>query len=91
MALAHPGAGRANIATKPELEGHFAAESPDFNLAVPDQIRVEIFLRHFEKWVADKAQGHDTMPNFVMLRLPDDHTAGNPAPANPRQGLCGRQ
>jgi len=25
-----------NIATKPELVGHFAAEAPDFNLAVPE-------------------------------------------------------
>ena len=36
----------SNIAIKPELEGHFATEAPDFNLAVPDQIRVDIFLRH---------------------------------------------
>jgi hypothetical protein len=27
-------------------------------------------------WLADKAQGKDTMPNFVMLRLGNDHTAG---------------
>ena len=65
-----------NIATKPELVGHFAEEAPDFNLAVPDQVRVEVFLRHLKGWVADKEQGKDTMPNFVMLRLPDDHTAG---------------
>jgi hypothetical protein len=56
--------------------GHFAAEAPDFNLSVPDQIRVDIFLRHLKGWEADLAQGHDTMPNFVLLRLPNDHTAG---------------
>lgn len=66
----------SNTPTKPELVGHFAEEAPDFNLAVPDQIRVDIFQRHLEKWVADKQQGHDTMPNFVMLRLGNDHTAG---------------
>ena len=66
----------ANIATKPELVGHFAPESPDFNLFVPDQIRVDIFLRHLKTWIADKEQGKDTMPDFVMLRLPNDHTAG---------------
>ena len=65
-----------NIATKPELVGHFAPEAPDFNLAVPDQIRVDIFLRHLKGWIADREQGKDTMPNFVMLRLPNDHTAG---------------
>ena len=66
----------SNKATKPELVGHFAAEAPDFNLTVPDQIRVNIFMRHLKTWIADKEKGRDTMPNFVMLRLPDDHTAG---------------
>ena len=66
----------ANTATKPELVGHFAEEAPDFNLAIPDQIRVDIFMRHLQGWVADKQQGKDTMPNFVMLRIPNDHTAG---------------
>jgi DNA-binding beta-propeller fold protein YncE len=74
----------ANVATKPELVGHFAEEAPDFNLMVPDQVRVEIFLRHLKGWVADKEKGKDTMPNFVLLRLPNDHTAGTrpggPAP-----------
>ena len=58
-----------NIATKPELVGHFAPEQPDFNLRVPDQIRVEVFLRHFKGWVADREAGKDTMPNFIMLRF----------------------
>ncbi len=66
----------SNTATKPELVGHFAAEAPDFNLAIPDQIRVDVFLRHLKQWEADKAQGKDTMPNFIQLRLPDDHTNG---------------
>ena len=65
-----------NVATKPELVGHFAPEYPDFNLHVPDQIRVAIFLRYFDKWKKDREAGRDTMPNFVLLRLPDDHTAG---------------
>ncbi len=33
-------------------------------------------MRHLKGWVADKQQGKDTMPNFVMLRLGNDHTAG---------------
>ncbi|MGO9638497.1 MAG: beta-propeller fold lactonase family protein [Terracidiphilus sp.] len=66
----------ANVPTKPELVGHFAEEAPDFNLAVPDQVRVEVFLRHLKTWADDKAQGKDTMPDFILLRLPDDHTAG---------------
>ncbi|MGB7265728.1 MAG: bifunctional YncE family protein/alkaline phosphatase family protein [Terracidiphilus sp.] len=78
-----------NIATKPELVGHFAPEAPDFNLMIPDQIRVDIFMRHLKKWVADRAQGHDTMPNFVMLRLPNDHTAGTrPGGPSPKSSVA---
>jgi DNA-binding beta-propeller fold protein YncE len=65
-----------NIATKPELVGHFAPESPDFNLRVPDQIRANVFLRHLEQWERDRAAGNDTMPNYIQLRLPNDHTEG---------------
>jgi YVTN family beta-propeller protein len=79
----------ANVATKPELVGHFAAEAPDFELAVPDQVRVEVFLRHLKEWVADKEQGKDTMPNFVLLRLPDDHTAGTrPGGPTPKSSVA---
>jgi DNA-binding beta-propeller fold protein YncE len=74
----------SNTATKPQLVGHFAEEAPDFNLQIPDQIRVNIFERHLKQWVADREQGKDTMPSFVLLRLGNDHTAGTrpggPAP-----------
>jgi len=66
----------SNTATKPELVGHFAPEAPDFELRVPDQVRVNIFLNHLKGWLADRAQGKDSMPEFIMLRLPNDHTAG---------------
>jgi len=79
----------ANVATKPELVGHFAEEAPDFELMVPDQVRVEIFLRHLKGWVADKKQGKDTMPNFVLLRLGDDHTAGTrPGSPTPKASVA---
>jgi DNA-binding beta-propeller fold protein YncE len=79
----------ANIATKPELVGHFAEEYPDFNLAIPDQVRVEIFLRHLKGWVADRQQGKDTMPNFIQLRLPNDHTAGTrPGGPTPKSSVA---
>ena len=78
-----------NIATKPELVGHFAPESPDFDLRVPDQIRVNVFLRHFAQWEKDRAAGHDTMPNYVMLRLPDDHTEGTrPGGPSPKSSVA---
>jgi DNA-binding beta-propeller fold protein YncE len=66
----------SNVPTKPELVGHFAPEAPDFNLRVPDQIRTEVFLRHMKGWVADREAGKDTMPNFITMRLGNDHTSG---------------
>ena len=66
----------SNVATKPELVGHFAPEAPDFALLIPDQVREDIFERHLAGWIADKQAGKDTMPNFVMLRLANDHTNG---------------
>ena len=78
-----------NVATKPELVGHFAAESPDFNLMVPDQIRVNVFLRHLAVWEKDRAVGKDTMPNFIQLRLPNDHTAGTrPGGPSPKSSVA---
>ena len=68
-----------DVAGKPELVGHAALDYPDFNLRVPDQIRVNIFLRYFDKWVAEGG-----LPEFVMIDLPNDHTegtrAGGPTP-----------
>ena len=76
-----------DVATKPELVGHFDPRYPDFELAFPDQLRVEEFLTHFRSWVAErvaqKNAGTDPMPAFVMLRLPNDHTAGT-RPGMPR-------
>jgi DNA-binding beta-propeller fold protein YncE len=67
---------KQNIATKSELVGHFDANYPDFELSFPDQLRVEEFLTHFHEWVSERQQGHDEMPQFIQLRLPNDHTAG---------------
>jgi hypothetical protein len=69
--------------------GHFAPEAPDFNLMIPDQIRVAVFLRHFEQWKRDLEEGHDTMPDFILLRLPDDHTQGTrPGGPTPRASVA---
>jgi hypothetical protein len=78
-----------NIATKPELVGHFAKEAPDFNLRVPEQIRAEVFLQHFSGWVKEREAGKDTMPNFIILRMGNDHTAGTtPGGPTPRSSVA---
>ncbi len=79
----------SNTATKPELVGHFAPEAPDFELMVPDQIREDVFERHLAQWIADKKSGNDTMPNFIQLRLPNDHTAGTrPGGPSPKSSVA---
>ncbi len=67
---------KENVPTKPELVGHFDPKYPDFELSFPDQLRMEEFLTHFRQWVQERGQGRDTMPQFIQLRLPNDHTAG---------------
>lgn len=63
--------------TKPELKGHFDPNSADFKLDYPDQFRADEFLREFAGFVKARASGSgEQMPQFVLLRLPDDHTAG---------------
>ena len=62
----------SNTATKPELRGHFDPLYPDFELAFPDQLRVEEFLTKLRGWTS----GESAMPDFIQLRLGNDHTAG---------------
>jgi len=74
-----------NIAATAELRGHFDPLFPDFEVAYPDQLRVDEFLNEFSKFVESRKAGKDDMPQFILLRLPNDHTAGlrkgQPAPS----------
>jgi DNA-binding beta-propeller fold protein YncE len=65
-----------NIAGELELRGHFDPLFPDFEVSYPDQLRVDEFLNEFHGFVDSRKAGKDTMPQFILLRLPDDHTAG---------------
>jgi len=78
-----------DIATKPQLVGHFDPNFPDFELSFPDQLRASEFITVFNKWLADLKDGHDDMPSFIMLRLPNDHTAGTrPGGPTPRSSVA---
>jgi len=69
--------------------GHFDPQSVDFNLRVPDQFRVEVFLTRLKQWEAERKQGKDIMPNFIMLRLPNDHTGGTtPGGPTPKSSVA---
>jgi len=66
-----------NVAAQLELRGHFDPLFPDFEVAYPDQLRADEFLNEFNAFVsARKTQGKDPMPQFILLRLPNDHTSG---------------
>jgi hypothetical protein len=78
-----------NVATKPELIGHFDPRFPDFNLNFPDQLRADEFLNEFEQFVTKRIAGQDTMPQFILLRLPNDHTsATKPGIATPAAAIA---
>ncbi len=47
---------------------------PTYNMAIPDQFRIDQFIKEFEKkWMT----GKDTMPEFMTVIIPNDHGAGN--------------
>jgi DNA-binding beta-propeller fold protein YncE len=45
---------RRNVATKPELRGHFDSRFADFKVDYPDQLRADEFLREFDSFVRSK-------------------------------------
>ncbi len=66
----------SNMASEAELRGHFDPLFPDFEVAYPDQLRADEFLNEFHQFVEAREAGKETMPQFILLRLPNDHTAG---------------
>ncbi len=54
-------------------------EAPGWNMDIPDQIRADVFLREFAEF-----EKSGTLPNFIIIYLPNDHTSGtaegNPTP-----------
>jgi hypothetical protein len=78
-----------DVATKPELVGHFDPRFPDFNLNFPDQLRADEFLNEFDQFVSKRNGGDDAMPQFILLYLPDDHTSGaKPGIATPAAAVA---
>ena len=61
----------AYVPTKLSLAAHTNRAYPGWSLEIPDQVRVEIWLKEFQDFVrAGK------MPALEFVRLPNDHTAG---------------
>ncbi|HZP00146.1 MAG TPA: beta-propeller fold lactonase family protein [Terriglobia bacterium] len=73
-----------NVPTKPELRDNFDPHFPDFRPQYPDQLRVDEFMNEFAGFVQARKQGQGTeLPQFVILRLGNDHTLGT-RPGMPR-------
>jgi hypothetical protein len=67
------------VGNKPFLDQVTDHEYPGFNLDIPDQRRMDIWIRALEQFGRD-----GTMPQLEIMRLPNDHTAalkgGAPTP-----------
>ncbi|HUO52909.1 MAG TPA: bifunctional YncE family protein/alkaline phosphatase family protein [Gemmatimonadaceae bacterium] len=57
--------------TKKVLAGHVNPDYSAFDLAIPDQRRVDVWLKDFAAW-----ERTGEMPALVIMRLPNDHTSG---------------
>ena len=59
----------------PSLNAIMNPYYPRFDTSVPDQYRVDIWLRDFKK-----AEQTGQAPNLTLMWVPDDHTGGPPYP-----------
>ncbi len=64
----HPGFYRASDAN---LRPYTSTTYPCFDLSVKDVTRFSIWKKEFDRYVAG-----DSLPDFILMRLPNDHTAG---------------
>jgi len=59
----------------PAVYDHLVTNFPQFDLNIPDQFRVDLWVQDFKK---DVAAG--TVPSLSILWVMDDHTGGPPTP-----------
>lgn len=71
----HPhGPDQPGVARVPGLEGHFDPRYVGWDMDIPDVRRAEWFIEDFERLVQE-----DKLPQFMIVRLPNDHTIGTRA------------
>jgi YVTN family beta-propeller protein len=58
----------------PSVEEHLNPDFPNFNTGIPDQYRLDIFLKDFESYVKN-----NNLPNLIVMTLCTDHTSGTSA------------
>ena len=62
------------VATKAKLAAHTNTAFSGYDLDIPDQVRVDIWLKDFQEFVRA-----GNLPALQIVRLPNDHTAGGSA------------
>ena len=55
----------------PSLQAIINKKFPPYHMVIPDQYRVEVFLREFEQYVQKRS-----LPDLVIMALTNDHTEG---------------
>jgi YVTN family beta-propeller protein len=64
--------------TVPAVENHLVTNFPQFDLNIPDQFRVDLWLQDFQNDLAD-----GTVPALSILWVMCDHTGGELTPSGP--------
>jgi YVTN family beta-propeller protein len=63
----------ANFPLPASLYDHTSRVYPTYNMAIPDQFRIDMFKKEFnEKW----GTGKDSLPKLLTVIIPNDHGAG---------------
>lgn len=63
----------ANFPVPAPMYGRTSHIYPTFNMAIPDQFRIDMFMKEFnEKWGEGKAE----LPQMLTIIIPNDHGAG---------------
>ncbi len=79
------GAGKIGIEARPIVRGLREIYHPryaGFNMKVPDQVRLDEFLKEFAEY-----EKNGTLPGLVLMLLPQNHTNGT-APGYPTPRAC---
>ncbi|MEO8216762.1 MAG: beta-propeller fold lactonase family protein [Acidobacteriota bacterium] len=62
------------LATRHALDAVTSREYPGYDLSIPDQKRMDVWMSEFEHYVRD-----GNLPQLEIMRLPNDHTSGGSA------------
>lgn len=56
---------------KRALEPYTSPDYPAYNMRIPDQVRIDVWLKEFQQFVR-----RGNLPDLQIMHLPGDHTSG---------------